>query len=204
MNTIGKNESQSTASIFGRWLGLLPFVVIVALAVSIPYYFYLTPEGRGERIVLEGKGHLYIDSEPRGMFFIVDEKKIGFTPQTIKDIHAGDHDIVIKRPPEIPPREFLSLYDYEEWKERVRVNDTELVKVNAVLKHRMAGLVLNSSPTGAKVRFDGNDLASLTPIVFDSVRTGGHNLVLTLLGYEDFETTIIVYSPLTEVTVNFP
>src|SRR3989344_314499 len=157
MSASGKRDTQDAGmTILGRWFGSLRILIVIAVVSSVVYYFYFTPAGRGERRVLKGNGNLIIESQPSGMNLIVDEKPSGVTPQTVVNIQAGDHDIIIKPPPGDGSGGYLHKNDYGEWRKRVRVKDKELLKVEAVLEHKKATFVLRSSPSGAQVRLDGN------------------------------------------------
>ncbi|HEY4510697.1 MAG TPA: PEGA domain-containing protein [Candidatus Paceibacterota bacterium] len=204
MSASGKRDTQDAGmTILGRWFGSLRILIVIAVVSSVVYYFYFTPAGRGERRVLKGNGNLIIESQPSGMNLIVDEKPSGVTPQTVVNIQAGDHDIIIKTPPGDGSGGYLHKYDYGEWRKRVRVKDKELLKVEAVLEHKKATFVLRSSPSGAQVRLDGNNLVPLTPIVFDSMETGTHEVHLVLTGYVEKGIFIVVRVPATELQVDF-
>jgi len=126
-----------------------------------------------EKTLKPVKGLLLVDSNPQGAELTVDGVFKGTTPVLISDLPLGSYTLAFKATGKLP-----------------RVITTELknrtpVYVLADLASNMAQLTVNSTPTNAEVRVDGN-LIGKTPLVYDQIQAGKANVSISLKGYRSY------------------
>ena len=118
-------------------------------------------------------GLLLVDSNPTGAELTVDGVFKGTTPVLISDLPLGSYTLSFKATGKLP-----------------RIITTELknrmpIHILADLASNMAQLTVNSMPTNAEVRVDGN-LVGKTPLVYDRVQAGRAEVSVSFKGYKPY------------------
>ncbi len=127
----------------------------------------------------ENTGWIEVFSEPEGAVVFLDDSSTGkVTPCVLGDVEEGEHYIK------------LTKEGYEDWEKEVVVEAGDTVYVEAVLVPLTGTVVVNFTPTGAKVYLDGEDTGDTTNCVLDSVPVGVHTIKLVKEGYADWEQQI--------------
>jgi len=128
-------------------------------------------------------GSLSIQSTPAGATVSIDGAATGLTTDCIvESLAVGDHTIL------------LSLAEYINYHDTVRVVAEETVLVSAVLEHVpvYGAIQVNSTPTGAAIHLDGLNTNHLTNYLLTDVLVGRHIIKLTKSGYVAHEDTVDV------------
>ena len=119
------------------------------------------------------KGLLLVNSNPAGADLTVNDVFKGTTPVLITDLPLGSYSLHFKATGQLPRTVTTEL------KSRIPVN------VLAELASNMAQLTVNSTPTNAEVRIDGN-LVGKTPLVFDQIEAGEAEVMVSFKGYRSY------------------
>jgi PEGA domain len=130
------------------------------------------------------KGDLYIESQPQGASIFVDNSNSGkVTPDTIKDLMSGNHNITLK------------LAGYSDTTFNVMIIRNQQVSKNITLTKEIktGSILLESSPAGAQIFISGTNTGKLTPSTIQDLGEGSHQFTLKLTGYKDttFNAAII-------------
>ena len=118
-------------------------------------------------------GLLQVSSTPAGAEVRLDGERVGTTPWKVERKKSGSYELS------------LALDDYLGHRETIEVRDGQPTSVSATLEPNFGGLVVHSSPAGARVLLDGRDSGELTPATFSIVKPGVTEVRLTLEGYGD-------------------
>ena len=118
-------------------------------------------------------GLLQVSSTPAGAEVRLDGERVGTTPWKVERKKSGSYELS------------LALDDYLGHRETIEVRDGQPTSVSATLEPNFGGLVVHSSPAGARVMLDGKDSGELTPATFSTVKPGVTEVRLTLEGYGD-------------------
>jgi hypothetical protein len=135
-------------------------------------------------------GTLSVTSTPGSANVAVDDVARGKTPLTISGLDPGSHKVTI------------SMSGYIDYITDVQITAGQVTAVSAVLKvgSNTGTIEVSSEPSGASVNLDGWQKGN-TPVSLQNVRTGNHELTLSLAGYPDWKQTVTVSSGRT-TTVN--
>jgi hypothetical protein len=130
-------------------------------------------------------GRLTINSTPRGSIKIngVDQ---GNSPATF-ELAPGSYQVVI------------SQTGYDDYTENSTVISRAETTVNATLILSTGSLIINSTPSGASIKINGNTQGT-TPKSFE-LAPGSYQVVISLTGYQNYTQTLSVTSD-TERTIN--
>ncbi len=168
---------QSQASNEGRGIAFL------AVRVSLVLLLALT----GPAVAREKRtGSLRVESEPPGATLWVDGEPAGTTPQRIKRLEAGRHEIRLEYP------------KHEPYEKEVRIVAGEELTVTAVLTPRPGLLTITSAPPGAEISLDGKIQAKTQ--WSGEVAAGEHRVIIRLAGRIPHEEVVTV-PPAGEKTV---
>ncbi|MGA9291452.1 MAG: PEGA domain-containing protein [Ignavibacteriaceae bacterium] len=137
-----------------------------------------------KKIVLQSifeTGDIFLQSEPVGAEIFLDSVKTNsLTPDTLKNVIAGEHKITLKK---------------ENYKDTtiivsVQVNETisKTVVLNSLVK--TGNIYLSTNPAGAQIFLDSVSTSKVTPDTLKNIVTGYHIITLKKIGYID--TSIIV------------
>jgi len=124
-------------------------------------------------------------SEEEGALILVDGEETVFrTPAMLRDVPVGEHEITLTT-------------ECGRAKGSVVVKEGLIGRVELVLQHGNGSLSIASTPEGATVILDGEDLG-VTPRVLKDIQCGGHTVVLRAPGHLEASETI--QTPAFEVT----
>ncbi|GAX61547.1 hypothetical protein SCALIN_C24_0046 [Candidatus Scalindua japonica] len=124
-------------------------------------------------------GSIRIKSEPSTAKIYLDGNNISYTPDIIRDVTPGIHEIEIKTG------------GYNTWSKKVTVEAGEENDLTAVLQKRTGAVSLKSEPAMAKIFLDGNAIG-LTPDIIRDIPPGSHKVEITLDGYDTWRKEVTV------------
>ncbi len=104
-------------------------------------------------------GSIYIKSKPSKAKIYLDGAEIGTTPDTLKTMNIGPHEIEIKAE------------GYTPWKKSININKGKNKKVNAVLQINTDSVNIKSKPSDAKALIDDNEVGD-TPVTLTDLKPG--------------------------------
>jgi hypothetical protein len=145
---------------------------------------FLKKFNKEEVITTEETGELEILSQPQGAAIYVngvDQKAT--TPCKFTRVPPGTYTIK------------LTLRGYKDWEEQVTVEKGKTTRVEAVLEQKNTAhaiLVINSTPQGATIWINNQNVGKVTPQTLEFHRAGTYTVRLTLQGYQDWEQQVIL------------
>jgi len=126
------------------------------------------------------KAGLLVKVDVDGARVLLDGQQVGSGRQVIVDpAPAGTHELVVESP------------DYGRWAGRVALKNAVMTPVEVSLRGSLGKLVIASTPEGAHILFDGEDLG-LTPVTIDPVKPGSHSIKVTKDGMSTALQTVVV------------
>ena len=132
------------------------------------------------------KGNIYILSNPSGAQVFLDSVNTGkITPDTLKNIPAGNHKITLKK------------NNYSDTTLIVSVQENQTISKSVTLTPKIirGNIYLESEPNGAQIYIDGNNTGKVTPDTLLNYPVGNHSITLKKNDYRDttFQINIIGY-----------
>ncbi len=127
----------------------------------------------------QATGLLKIASTPPGAGINIDNAPYGNAPRTVPGLSAGDHVVT------------LSLEGYEPVESIVTVKTRQTVALAKTLKEQQGQIEIRSEPGGANAFLDGK-YAGKTPVAVKAIKTGVHEVKITLKSYRDYSETVQV------------
>ncbi|WOX55518.1 DUF3344 domain-containing protein [Methanoculleus palmolei] len=119
-------------------------------------------------------GSIFVTSTPAGAAVWLDGEDTGeVTPVTLENVPAGDHVVTLK------------LDGYANASTPVTVAEGEMAEIDLALTDRIGCLEVTSTPDGAEIFIDGEDMGEVTNATIDGVGVGNHNVTLRKGGYVD-------------------
>lgn len=115
-------------------------------------------------------GGMTLQSVPDGASLMIGGEYRGKTPLTIHDLLPGDYAVTFSR------------FGYGEQSVLVPVEGGKTAEVRAVLQKRTGTLVVNSTPSNARVLLDGSRIG-FSPVVLRNISADNHTLLLEKDGY---------------------
>src|SRR5207248_10812282 len=113
-----------------------------------------------------GKGALLVTTDPPGGIVFVDHAKRGAAPVRIDDLEGRTYAVTIE------------LEGYQQWEGPVAViGSKEPTSLNVPLRRAKGGVVVQSTPPGARVLIDGADAGKVTPATLADLPSGEHHNV---------------------------
>ncbi|MDP6433075.1 MAG: PEGA domain-containing protein, partial [Candidatus Scalindua sp.] len=122
-------------------------------------------------------GSIIMKSRPSKAKIFLDGKEVGITPDIIRSIEPGTHEVEIR------------LEGYEIWRERLNVVADKEKALTAELQVKTGALVINSEPTNARIYLDG-DKVGTTPNTLRYIIPGTHEVEVRMDGYEIWRESI--------------
>jgi len=126
----------------------------------------------------------------------VDGERRGMTPRNLRNLPLGSHTIRVTRPGYEPQEQVIVLtaeeptasltFTLRRGSATPSAGGTKAPAVRSVLT-----VVIESNPSGARIRIDGRDLAP-TPLTVRQLRPGTHTLELRLPGYRTWTQRLTV------------
>jgi len=133
-------------------------------------------------------GWIVVSSSPGNASVTLDGSYIGRTPANsslnLDTITPGEHTIA------------LELLGYQPYSTRINVSSQLVSSVNAVLipasdAFTKGALSVTSDPEGATISVDNSSIG-ISPLTSIDIAAGNHQVTITLEGYQDYSTSILV------------
>ena len=139
---------------------------------------------------------LYVNTSPSGAGLSVDGDQIRrTTPVSIEDITPGKHSLTISKA------------GYEDRNEQVNIAAGEKKRVKYPLTQIVANqpttLYVSTSPSGAGLSVDGDQIRRTTPVSIEDITPGKHSLTISKTGYKDRNEQIDI-APGDKKNVEYP
>lgn len=135
---------------------------------------------------IEGKGDIFIDSDPNGAIVFIDNINTGKkTPTTIRNVGAGEHIIRLLKE------------DYSAEKV-VRVDVNNISNEKILLKKNKGVFKIYSNPPQAMVLIN-NEPVGTTPMIKDEISSGTYEITIRKKGYFDYSKKVILKPANTEI-----
>jgi hypothetical protein len=129
-----------------------------------------------------------IISEPPDAMILIDNNENGTTPQTIKDLSSGMHEIVIRKD------------GYQDWNESITIGTDKKNTVTALLQRITGTINIQSDPSNAMILIDGNK-AGTTPATIKDLSPGTHKVDISMDGHAEWKENIeIIYGKEIDLT----
>ena len=122
-------------------------------------------------------GSIIMKSKPSKAKIFLDGKEVGITPDIIRSIDPGTHEVEIR------------LGEYEVWRERLSVVADKEKALTAVLQVKTGSLVVESEPANARIYLDGDKIGT-TPDTLKYIIPGAHEIEIRMDGYEIWRESI--------------
>ena len=188
---INSNPSGATIHIDGKNVGktpktitdLLPGMHLVEVKLDGHETWSESAEVKGDKEnTLTAKlqkltGSINIKSNPPEAAIYLDSEKIGTTPDTLKSVAIGAHEVEI------------SMEGYAEWKKSLNIKKGKEITLNAVLQSNTGTASIDSDPAEAMVLLDGKDVGK-TPVSLTGIKIGIYEIELQKEGYVSCKKTI--------------
>ena len=151
--------------------GYQPYESEIVLSEDVP----LEVEVRLKPIVAPIK----VSSTPKGAAVTLDGKDKGKTPLTLEKVSYGEHEIALR------------MGGYDRVLETVKVEGDKPIEVNAKLVELPGAVVVNSDPSGAKLKLNGKPKGE-TPQTLTGLKSGDYTITLSKDGYQVLEKKVTV------------
>ncbi len=122
-------------------------------------------------------GAIKINSEPANATIYLDGKEVGTTPDTIRAIAQGTHEVEVQAE------------GYEKWKRSVKVNVGKEKVLTALLQIKTGSISVESKPSMARIYLDGKEVGK-TPANLKSIVPGTHEMEVWMGGYETWSERV--------------
>ena len=123
-------------------------------------------------------GALVINSEPANARIYLDGDKVGTTPNTLRYIIPGTHEVEVR------------MDGYEIWRESIEIEADVRKTLTATLRAKSGTVTIKSKPTNAKIYLDGKEVGN-TPVTLKPVR-GIHEVEVRMDGYDTWRENVDV------------
>jgi hypothetical protein len=124
-------------------------------------------------------GIMVLSSSPNETSVVVNNAYKGKTPLRLGGLTPGIYNVTFSR------------FGYYPFSTPVKVEPGSVSDVVASLEQQTGGLLINTSPAGARVMIDGGD-AGISPRTITSLTTGNHTLNVSAAGYTSQELPVHV------------
>jgi peptidoglycan/xylan/chitin deacetylase (PgdA/CDA1 family) len=124
-------------------------------------------------------GTLSVTSDPPGAVVTIDGQNLGATPVVSGALKPGDHTLV------------ATLAGYHPITQTVTIARGAQAQAQVAFERITRTVTLTSTPAGAEVFWDGQDLGQ-APVTVDKSPIGKHSVKLTLPDYDDFTSDVEV------------
>ncbi|MBC8552808.1 MAG: PEGA domain-containing protein, partial [Candidatus Brocadiales bacterium] len=124
-------------------------------------------------VLLAITGSISMKSTPSEATIFLDGKEVGTTPDTIRPVAIGTHEIEVKKD------------GHAEWKKKLNVKKGKEITLNALLQPITGTARLESEPTGALIFLDDENVGN-TPKVMTGINSGKHKVEFRLEGYDSY------------------
>ena len=124
-------------------------------------------------------GSFDLRSIPDNVSVVINGDYKGSTPLTVSGLDPGTYNITFSR------------FNYEKFSTPAAIESGSITEVTATLQPKTGTLVINTSPVGAQVVLDGNNLGT-APVTSTNLAAGNHTINATLDGYIPVEIQVQV------------
>lgn len=131
------------------------------------------------------QGKIILDSNPSGAQIFLENKNTGnVTPDTLENLARGNYNFKLK----------LNLYD--DFDIPITLNKDQIITRNSQLNiaGTSSGLIIQSSPSGASIEINGEEINQFTPFTLKPIVAGNYNIKLSLQNYRDTTVAVNVLS----------
>jgi hypothetical protein len=128
-----------------------------------------------------------IRSTPAGARVLLDGRRVGETPLTLRDVSLGTHAVQVARPGFAPETQRVTLSAGTP----ARTLDVTLRSGADQRPATTGSIYADTRPRGARVTIDGRDFG-VTPLLVPELAPGAHTVRLELPGYAPSSTTTVV------------
>ncbi|MHC4454153.1 MAG: PEGA domain-containing protein, partial [Planctomycetota bacterium] len=130
-------------------------------------------------VLREITGSIDIKSKPPKAIIYLDGEEFGTTPDTIKSIAVGSHEVAI------------SIEGYKSWKKSINISKGKNKDINAILQIINGTLSIMSEPTNAKTLLDGKEVGK-TPVTITALKPDTYNVEIVMDGFNNWKESIDV------------
>jgi hypothetical protein len=144
-----------------------------AAGSATPEKFFEIVSSADNQIMAAGEsgGFIFVQSTPENGRVMIEGQEAGFAPLTIKVYEPGNYEVIVEL-------KYFDPYDII-----VRVDESEVTKINARLRTGKGLLTIVSTPQEATVKVDGK-VEGKTPLTIKALTAGQHQVYLQKEGKE--------------------
>ncbi|MFA6362530.1 PEGA domain-containing protein [Methanoregula sp.] len=124
-------------------------------------------------------GSFDLRSVPDNTSVVINGNYKGSTPLTVSGLDPGKYTITFSR------------FDYEKFSTTATIEAGAITEVTATLQPKTGSLVINTTPSGAQILLDGNNVGT-APVTRTNLAAGNHTINATLDGYIPVEEQVRV------------
>lgn len=124
-------------------------------------------------------GSIDLKSVPSNASVVINGSYAGSTPLTVSGLDPGNYTLT------------LSKFDYEKLTVPAKVESGAITEVSATLQPKTGTLIINTSPAGAQILVDGENVG-VAPLTRESLSAGNHTINATLEEYLPAEEEVRV------------
>jgi len=124
-------------------------------------------------------GSFNLRSVPDNASVVINGNYKGSTPLTVSGLDPGKYTITFSR------------FDYEKFSTTATIEAGAITEVTATLQPKTGSLVINTTPSGAQILLDGNNVGT-APVTRTNLAAGNHTINATLDGYIPVEVQVRV------------
>jgi hypothetical protein len=139
-------------------------------------------------------GRLIVRSTPAGALLVVDGRRRGQTPFTVRDLTLGPHTIEIGRPGYVPHKESVVLSPRSATRTlaiQLQPGQPSGSAASPAAAKGLGSVFVDSRPQAARVVVDGR-FVGVTPLRVPELKAGTHAVRLELAGHKLFVTSVEV------------
>ena len=122
-------------------------------------------------------GSVSIKSVPKNAKIYLDGKDVGTTPERIKSIIPGTHEVKVQ------------MDKYDIWGDTINIEAGKENVITVVLQKSTGSLMVESDPANATIFFDGKDVGTTPEIIMSSAK-GTHTVEVRMKGYDLWERKV--------------
>ncbi len=128
-------------------------------------------------------GNLQVSSSPSGAAVYVNSVYYGTTPQTVRNLPAGNSDLK------------LTYSGYNDYRDTIRIVAGQTTSTYAALQSQVTygTLSVSSSPSNANIYLDGS-YKGTAPRTIGGLSQGAHTLEITMPGFQEWSNTVQIHS----------
>jgi serine/threonine-protein kinase len=144
--------------------------------------------------IAETPGRLIVRSTPAGALLVVDGRRRGQTPFTVRDLTLGPHTVEVGRPGYVPHKESIVLSPRNAIRNlaiQLQPGDRSGAPASSAASKGLGSVFVDSRPQAARVVVDGR-FVGVTPLRVPELKAGTHAVRLELAGHKLFATSVEV------------